>query len=84
MKISITYSVADNDTYDFRGRKQARVVETYSGVEGAEERVFIVPGVVADAFVRARRATALRILTKRGYAKSEPIDWSFLEKGTKQ
>lgn len=84
MSISITYSVVDNETYDTRGRRQARVVETYEGVEGAEEQVFIVPGVVVDAFIRARREIAKRILEKRGYAKREPIDWSFLEKGTKQ
>lgn len=85
MTVSITYSVADNETYDTRGRRQARVVESYTGVDGApEDQVFIVPGVVVDAFIRARRAIAERILKARGYVKSEPIDWSFLEKGTKQ
>lgn len=84
MTISITYSVADNGTYDTRGRRQARVVETYEGVEGAEERVFIVPGIVVESFVRARREIAKRILASRGYTKPEPIDWGFLEKGTKQ
>lgn len=85
MTISITYSVADNETYDIRGRKQARVVETYEGIDGApEERVFIIPGVIVESFIRARRAIAQRVLESKGYAKSEPIDWSFLEKGTKQ
>ena len=84
MSISITYSVADNETYDTRGRRQARVVESYEGVEGAEDQVFIIPGVVVEAFIRARREIAKRILEKRGYTKQEPIDWSFLEKGTKQ
>lgn len=83
MTISITYSVADNETYDTRGRKQARVVEHYEGVE-AEDQVFIIPGIIAESFIRARREIAKRILEKRGYSKQEPIDWSFLEKGTKQ
>lgn len=84
MSISITYSVADNGTYDTKGRRQARVIETYEGVDGAEEQVFIVPGVIVESFIRARREIAKRILEKKGYAKREPIDWSFLEKGTKQ
>lgn len=84
MPISITYSVADNGTYDTRGRRQARVVETYEGIEDADERVFIIPGVIVESFIRARRNIAQRVLEKRGYTKSEPIDWSFLEKGTKQ
>ena len=84
MTVSITYRVADNGTYDTRGRRQARVVESYSGVEGAQEQVFIVPGQVVEPFIRARREIAQRILAKRGYAKQEPIDWSFLEEGTKQ
>lgn len=83
MSISITYSVADNDTYDLRGRRQARVVESYEGID-APERVFIVPGIVVESFIRARRAIAQRVLASHGYTKSEPIDWSFLEKGTKQ
>lgn len=81
--ISITYSVADNGTYDTKGRRQARVVESYEGVD-EEPRVFLVPGVVVDAFIRARRSIAARVLVAQGYTKSEPIDWSFLEKGTKQ
>lgn len=85
MTISIIYAVADNETYDTRGRRQARVIESYEGVEGAEEQVFIVPGIVVESFIRARREIAKRILEARGYAKSDPaIDWSFLEKGTKQ
>lgn len=83
MTISITYSVADNGTYDRRGRKQARVVESYEGID-AEEKVFIIPGIIVESFIRARRDIARRILETRGYVKSEPIDWSFLEKGTKQ
>lgn len=83
-QISITYSVADNGTYDNRGRRQARVVETYEGVD-AEPRVFIMPGVVAQAFIRARQSIAQRVMATQGYTKSEPaIDWSFFEKGTKQ
>lgn len=82
--ISITYNVADNETYDTRGRRQARVVESYEGVDGAEEQVFIVPGVVVEAFIRARREIAQRVLAARGFTQAKPIDWSFLEKGTKQ
>jgi hypothetical protein len=84
MTISITYSVADNGTYDTRGRRQARVVESYEGVD-EPPRTFIVPGVVVESFIRARRDIARRVLESQGYTKSEPpIDWSFLEKGTKQ
>jgi hypothetical protein len=84
MTISITYSVADNETYDRRGRRQARVVETYEGIEDAEERIFIIPGVIVESFIRARREIAKRVLEGRGYTKQDPIDWHFLEKGTKQ
>lgn len=81
--ISITYSVADNGTYDLRGRRQARVVETYEGID-VESQTFIVPGAAVQGFIRARREIAKRVLEDRGFTKSEPIDWSFLEKGTKQ
>lgn len=83
MKIIITYNVADNETYDKYGRKEVRIVESYDGVD-APDRHFIVPGFASTSFIRARRAIAQRVLESEGYAKSEPIDWSFLEKGTKQ
>jgi hypothetical protein len=82
-KISITYSVADNETYDRRGRRQARVEESYEGID-TPPRTFVIPGTLIEPFIRARRNIAQRILASHGYSKHVPIDWSFLEKGTKQ
>lgn len=83
--ITITYRVSDNGTYDLRGRKQARVEEIYEGIN-IEPKTFIVPGIISEAFVRARREIAKRELSSYGYNQNEPIDWSFLRdlKETKQ
>lgn len=82
--MNIEWKVEDPDPpqYDNRGR---RIVLIHEIADGYDERVYKVPGVVYQAFIRARRDVVKKHLVSYGYTKKLPeIDWSFLEKGTKQ
>lgn len=83
MEIEITWKVEELSETDLRGRRLVAVHECYTGVE-AEDRVFRMPGIVHQAFIRARRDSFNRAMSRRGHTKKPEIDWSFLETGTKQ
>lgn len=88
MSLSFVWKVEPLGTYDLKGRQLVRVHETYEGEvpDGVENRHFDMPGLVSEAFIRARRDQVERQMKTLGHTKNEPIDWSFLRdlKETKQ
>src|SRR5882672_1153885 len=68
-ELSVIWAIEDLDKENLAGQKISKVTETYLGDDVRGPRIFYPPSVVAEAFVRTRRAYVQRLMSKHGHIK---------------
>lgn len=68
-RVSLEWQIEVLSDYDLRGRRLCRITETDH--RDADDQIFVLPCIVSEAFVRARRQFKARTMRDEGAFRVE-------------